>query len=205
MVAQTAAEAVTTAYAHTVCIEGRCLAYVRTWLGIGSHWPTAARAWFEADKRHPGDRHPPAGAPMFWTGGSHGFGHIALSLGDGDVRSTDVPHAGLIGTVPLDWFGTHWTNLHYEGWAEDLNETTIGYLSTTPTPVPDPAPTPHVRTDGDTMKIIRDDNGTISYWIVSGGKRASIGQADAATWTGPQLVVKGDQGWAEIVRTYPTA
>jgi len=149
VVAASADEALRNAYAYSTCRVGRCLQYTRTWLEVGAYWPTAARAWEEAVLRHPGDRDPPRGAPMMWTGGSHGYGHIALSTGGGYVRSTDVPYAGMVRTLPLSWFGTHWPNLHYAGWTEDLNGATIKWLAQAPPPPsPEPAPPPP-QTPGD--------------------------------------------------------
>lgn len=62
---------------------------------------------------------PPAGVPVFWSGGSRGHGHAAVSLGGGMVRSTDAWTAGLVGTVPLSEIGRRW-GMHYLGWTEDL-------------------------------------------------------------------------------------
>lgn len=111
---------------------GYCLQQVRTWCGIPARYGTAALAWANTNDRHT-DRRPPRGAPVFWTGGSHGYGHIALSLGDRNrdgtflVRSTDVNGWGGIGTVDLGWFERHW-GLHYAGWAWDLNEVRIPHV-----------------------------------------------------------------------------
>ena len=135
MVAQTPSDAVANANGYTTCKPGLCLAYSRTWLEIGSRDPSAAAAWHNADRRHPGDRSVPKGAPVFWLGGSRGFGHIALCTGPGEspsIRSTDVQSSGRVSTVPLSWFDSHWPSLHYAGWAEDLNGILIPYLDDDP-------------------------------------------------------------------------
>jgi hypothetical protein len=105
-------------------IPGTCLIQVRTWAGIPPRYGTAAIAWFNTNHRFPGDRHPPRGAAVFWTGGSHGYGHIALSLGGGRIRTTDVPRSGLVTTVDLGYIERNWHE-RYAGWAWDINEVTI--------------------------------------------------------------------------------
>jgi hypothetical protein len=127
MVVQNADKAVQNANSYSHCDPGYCLKYVRTWLEIGSRDPDAATAWRNAHHKHAGDRHPPRGAPIFWTGGSSGHGHIALAKGD-VMRSTDVPAMGVVGnddgSHPHDVWG-----LTYVGWAEDLNGVDIPYLA----------------------------------------------------------------------------
>lgn len=131
MVATSAGEAVGNARRYTTCRVGQCLMYTRTWLEIGSQNPSAAAAWANAVYKHPGDRSVPTGAPVFWTGGSRGYGHIALAVQGGNnpkIRSTDVQYAGAVSEVPLSWFDAHWPGLHYVGWTESLNGVTIPYL-----------------------------------------------------------------------------
>lgn len=103
---------------------GMCLQEVRTWDGIPARYGTAAIAWFNTNHRFPGDRHPPRGADVYWTGGSRGAGHIAKSLGNGMVRSTDAGGSGRVATVDLGWFERNW-HLRYAGWSWDTNEVTI--------------------------------------------------------------------------------
>lgn len=131
MVAKNAEEAVKNSRKYKTCRVGMCLMYSRTWLEIGSGAPTASSAWAHAAYKHPGDRSVPKGAPMFWTGGSRGFGHIAICVSPGDnptIRSTDIPYAGVVGEAQLSWFDSHWTNLRYAGWAESLNGMVIPWL-----------------------------------------------------------------------------
>jgi len=103
---------------------GYCLAQTRMWAGINSGYPDAATAWRNANDKHR-DRKPPRGAAVYWTGGSKGYGHIAISLGGGNVRSTDADGAGKVATRTLGWFDRHWKTLRYAGWAWDINEVTI--------------------------------------------------------------------------------
>src|SRR5215510_9702991 len=96
MVAQSGDEAVSNAKRFTTCTPGLCLKYTRTWLEIGSREIDAISAWNTAKHRHPGDRKPPRGAPVFWRGGAHG--HIALAVTNDLIRSTDTPSSGLVNT-----------------------------------------------------------------------------------------------------------
>src|SRR4051794_31663478 len=115
-----AAEAVRKALATDECMYGWCLKSVRDWYEIGPYWPDAALAWKNCKHPRPGDRHPPRGAAVFWTGGSHDHGHIALSLGQGMIRSPDSGGPNRVATVELDWPETHW-GLRYAGWTWNFN------------------------------------------------------------------------------------
>lgn len=99
---------------------GYCLKETREAYGVGSLYADAAEAWQYALGKHPGDTTPPYGAPVYWTGGSSGYGHIAIYVGDGNVRSSDAGGAGVMGTKPIDWFRSAW-GLPYAGWAESVN------------------------------------------------------------------------------------
>jgi hypothetical protein len=103
---------------------GYCLQQVRLWCGANARYGDAATAWRNTNDRHPGNRNPPRGAPVYWTGGTHGYGHIAMSLGNGKIRSTDAGGRGRVATVDLGWIERNW-HLKYGGWAWDVNEQTI--------------------------------------------------------------------------------
>src|SRR5215510_2665020 len=126
MVASSGDEAVANAKRYTTCTPGMCLKYVRTWLEIGSREMDAISAWNTAKHKHPGDTSPPRGAPVFWKGGSHG--HIALAVNNDMARSTDTASTGLVNTKDLSWWSANWGQT-YLGWTEDLNGTTIPYLT----------------------------------------------------------------------------
>lgn len=103
---------------------GYCLRWARTRAGIPAKHMSAAVAWRHAGHKHRGDRRPPVGAAVYWTGGSHGFGHIAISVGHGQVRSTDSGGEGRVATVGVNWPVRHW-GLRYAGWADNINGYTI--------------------------------------------------------------------------------
>jgi hypothetical protein len=63
------------------------------------------------------DDNPPRGAIVWWTGGSHGHGHVAISLGDRRIITTDAHDTGTkTGEHALSWPHTHW-GLTYKGWS----------------------------------------------------------------------------------------
>ena len=81
--------------------------------------------------RHEGDRNPPRGVPVSWSGGSSGHGHRAISLGGGNIRSTDAGGRGKVATVKLDWVEKNW-GMKYLGWSETITGQVI--------PLPPPPP-----------------------------------------------------------------
>jgi hypothetical protein len=103
---------------------GYCLQWSRERADIGSLFPDAATAWRNAFHRHKGDRNPPRGAMVYWTGGSKGYGHIAVSVGGGRIRSTDAGGSGQVATVDLGWPERAW-GLPYAGWADNVNDVEI--------------------------------------------------------------------------------
>lgn len=140
-------EAAKRAEASTTNEPGTCQLWTRTIFGAPSVGDRdkdgdsdAVDGWKSepSTSRHT-DRNPPRGVPIAWSGGSHGYGHRAVSLGknkDGVnmVRSTDAPVRGKVGTVPLDWFEKNW-GLTYLGWSDTISGIPI------PKPVTEPKPT----------------------------------------------------------------
>lgn len=103
---------------------GMCLQWSRERAAIASRYPDAATAWRHAKRRHKGDKNPPRGAMVYWTGGSKGYGHIAVSLGGGKIRSSDAGGNGRPATVDVDWPTRTW-GMPYAGWADNVNDVTI--------------------------------------------------------------------------------
>lgn len=97
---------------------GYCLAEIRALYDIPSRYGDASTAWANAVGKHTST--PPPGAPVFWTGGSHGHGHIAIMDVGGYIISTDAPSNGRWGRVPLSWPAQRWGH-RYVGWAEGFN------------------------------------------------------------------------------------
>lgn len=128
---RTASEAVRFARRFTRYRSGYCLNYVQTMLAAPWSGPSAIYAWQHAKDKHRADKHPPPGVPVFWSGGR--YGHIAISVGGGRVRSTDWPSSGRVGEVPIETLSRAW-HKHYEGWSTDLGGRTIpGIAAARPT------------------------------------------------------------------------
>lgn len=94
-----------------------CLRFVRKVYGLDARDRSAIVAWHESRSKHRGDPRPPAGVPVFWAGG--GPGHVALSLGNGWVLTSDYPSRGHVTKVTISALDEAW-NLRYLGWTDDL-------------------------------------------------------------------------------------
>jgi|SRR5581483_1113207 len=127
-----------------------CLAFVRSAYGFASDpvapengHVSASAAWDQVpgDQRYT-DANPPPGVPVYWTGGSSGFGHIAISEGNGMVASTDFGPSGYVGdgrvrSVAISEINKADSALHYQGWSPDLgpvpaSQGTYGTVYNTP-------------------------------------------------------------------------
>lgn len=120
---------------------GYCLKFSRNCAGAPAAAHDAITAWREADHRHSSGGTPPRGAMVFWSGGSAGHGHIAVSDGGGYVWSTDILRPGKVDRVSLAYLGAKWGNLHLLGWAEDVNGIRISGLEPV---IADLVPTVHL-------------------------------------------------------------
>ncbi|QWF23369.1 CHAP domain-containing protein [Nocardioides sp. LMS-CY] len=115
-----AAQTAASAMESTTNEPGQCLGWAREQAGIPSKYAAATTAWRHASGRHTGNATPPRGAAVYWTGGSSGHGHVAISLGNGLVRSSDAGGSGTVATVPIRYFDREW-DLEYAGWAGSIN------------------------------------------------------------------------------------
>lgn len=165
------------ATADTTNDPGYCLQQCRIWAGIDARYADAATAWRNTNDRHPGNRNPPRGSMVYWTGGSHGYGHIACSLGNGRVRSTDAGGSGRVATVDLGWVENNW-GLPYAGWAWDVNEVTI----------------PHGGGGDDDMPLSEDDLSKIA-------KRVNQVLGDFTADGTPRDIDKGSAGTSDQADT----
>jgi len=105
---------------------GMCQQFTRSAFGVGAYYGTASKAWANAKHKHPtrNTSSIPAGVPVFWTGGSRGFGHAAVSIGGGLCRSTDWPRAGSVGTARISDIERVWGH-RLVGWTEDINRVRV--------------------------------------------------------------------------------
>lgn len=126
-----------------------CLRWVRLVFGVASKYVSAKSAWNNAQYRHVGDRNPPRGVPVFFSGIP--FGHVAVSLGWGVIRTTAWPSGNFIGNTTIDALCKKWGRT-YLGWTEDLNGVRIYCPTPTPPVVPTPKPTTFKEQQ---MKVVR--------------------------------------------------
>lgn len=123
---------------------GTCQLWTRTIFGVESAGDRdrdgdadAVDGWLSEPKahRHPGDRNPPRGVPVSFDGGSRGFGHRAVSLGKGRIRSTDMTAggylAGNVGTTTIEQIERS-MGVRYLGWSNTIT----GHVIPLPPPVP---------------------------------------------------------------------
>ncbi len=102
---------------------GECKRRVRELYNVPSDGAgSAAIAWTRTRHRHTFvDQAPPPGALIWWLGGAHDYGHVALYAGDGQVWSTDIKRGGYFDLVPVHTIVTSWPSLRLVGWSEDID------------------------------------------------------------------------------------
>lgn len=125
---RTPAEALAAARLWTTCGVGKCLWTVQEWYQAPHEFPSAIAQWEGAREKHAGDRNPPVGVPVYYSGGKSG--HIALSTGHG-IRSTDALTPGHVAEVDLDWPLREWGH-QYVGWSADLGGLAIPGIQPAP-------------------------------------------------------------------------
>jgi hypothetical protein len=113
MTIRTSSEAIHASLQQHTNVVGTCQKTVHEWFDAPSVGDVdhdgdadAVDGWESEPKayRHPGDRHPPDGVPLAFSGGSRGYGHRCMSGAKvGNLRSTDMfdNHwaPGITGTV----------------------------------------------------------------------------------------------------------
>ena len=137
-------EAVKRAIASSSNVPDTCQLWTRTMFGAPSAGDRdtdgdadAVDGWLSEPQwaRHPGDRNPPRGVPVAWSGGRKGYGHRAISLGNGKIRSTDAGGRGKVATVDLSWVEKNW-GLKYLGWSETITGQKIPHATVPPQKLP---------------------------------------------------------------------
>lgn len=121
--------------------QGYCANYVSNCVSNGNFGygiSSAIDAWRKATHKHTTGT-PPAGAPVYWGNGV--YGHIAISVGGGKVRSTDYPALRRVGETDIhnleNYFGM--APGRYLGWSSDLAGRLIYGLQGTVAPTPAPS------------------------------------------------------------------
>lgn len=126
-------EAIAASKKQTTNTPGMCQQVTRTWFNAPSVGDVdrdgdadAVDGWLSEphSARRYGDKNPPAGVPVSWSGGTRGHGHRAISLGNGMIRSTDANGRGFVGERNIDWFERNW-GMRYLGWSTTISGKTI--------------------------------------------------------------------------------
>jgi hypothetical protein len=131
----TPAQALAKAQATTSWAVGMCDNFVANMFGFtSSGYNRAIDNWnaVPVADRHLGDTNAPAGALEFWSGGSTGAGHVAISTGDGNIISTDQPSAGRVSEVPASTISNNWHET-YLGWTPPYFQGSMGQVGSTVT------------------------------------------------------------------------
>lgn len=105
---------------------GQCLRTIRQTYNVPSKYGTATLSWEAADHKHFASRGTdvPRGAPVWWTGGSSGAGHIAISCGGGVCISTDWAEPGRLAYARIDDITSLW-NLNFKGYTREVNDIVV--------------------------------------------------------------------------------
>lgn len=123
MTARSARAAVKNARSVNEYPTGMCQQYVRLrcW-EVPSLYASAIEAWNGARDKHPGDRTPPLGAPLYYEGGR--YGHAVIYVGGANMRSTDCRSRGDVSDEAIRWVEVNW-GYRYLGWTGDINGVTL--------------------------------------------------------------------------------
>lgn len=149
--------------------HNQCLRFVRSACGAPAQGGYAYRAWQLAKHKHPNDRNPPAGVPMFFYGGV--YGHTSLSAYQGRTWSSDVIVDDQVRKTTIATIENKW-GMRYLGWTEDVNGVRVRDIGE-----------PHVSLSTVHKSIHRDQpyvgNGTIARAL---HKEGYVGFTNGSKW-----------------------
>lgn len=138
---RTVQEALTSCYrqsqAGPAFAPGMCKAQTRAAYGVPSDGSgSATAAWYRTDHRvQITPTAAPRGALLWWTGGSEGYGHVAIADGQGNVWSVDVKRPGYWDLVPYAAIRAWAPRLLFAGVSLDIDGVQV-----VPSPVVKPPP-----------------------------------------------------------------
>src|SRR6266540_2852787 len=101
---------------------GMCLAFSRSCWQVPPLYGNATEGWMATKNRGTGTS--PPGALEWWTGGSRGYGHVALSAGSEEIWTSDLIRQGQIDLAQRSIVSQKW-GLSYAGWSRDINEVKV--------------------------------------------------------------------------------
>lgn len=123
--------AIATANGITTGYGGMCLMFCRVAYGVNKGtYPSAAAAWNASPTKHATNslNGIPTGAPLYFSQSGNQYGHVAIYLGGGMMRTTNSAD-NRIHTDPV----SKWQSWGYQllGWTEDIDGAHIDGLTTT--------------------------------------------------------------------------
>lgn len=196
----TAAQAIAKAKSFKSYAVGMCDRFVAEAYGFSSSgYATAVKNWqgTPTSLKHPGDWNAPAGALMYWSGGSTGAGHVAISLGNGSIISTDATGPGTVGVidarVPTNKWGhpyLGWTTPYFQGKAATsqlgswTGSTSVNNASFTGT---------QISADAVTAGFLTPITDVVNFLIMTGVWFAEIGAGIMLIVVGAVIFVKGSR------------
>ena len=114
----------TPTYGHALCMQFVSEMYDNPY--TAGAYPSANDNWSKSTRQHPGDRNPPAGAPVNFTGPD---GHICFATGQGEqLYSTDWNGYGINGYTTISQIERSWGRTYY-GWTGDVCGFAIDFAS----------------------------------------------------------------------------
>lgn len=128
---RTPSQAIAKALTITHGYGGMCLAFVQDCFGATPTQPSAIACWNSSPRKHPATSTNgiPVGAPIFFAPHGSPYGHVALYLGGGIMRTTNSA-TGRIHSDPVSlWTGTYGYRLL--GWTGDIEGQDIPGLAGT--------------------------------------------------------------------------
>lgn len=174
---------------------GLCDHFVGNAFGYShSGWLTAYTHWVGSPDKMVGDAHPPVGVPVFWAPN-----HVAISVGGGDVVSSDYPSPLAIGRVSIAAITSKW-HLKYLGWAPPYyprgSGNTVPGMETTTYQTSDAASS--VGADKATGKDWKSSLSTGASYLgaKSNWQRIGVGVAGAGLLAGSVYLFLSDAGQA---------
>lgn len=140
----TAAAAVRVANSISTGYGGLCLRFVRICYDIPAKYASARSAWDNAKKKHKGSSLAgvPVGVPLFLDSRASRYGHVAVYLGNGYMRTTNSSTGRIHTQAVSAWVAAGWTVL---GWTEDLNGVAIPGIAVTSSETYQPRTLPTLR------------------------------------------------------------
>lgn len=179
------------------CMEAVWQAYKRNGARTSLGAPTAYDGWLESGGKHPDDRNPPPGVPVYFgpKAGSRA-GDVVISLGGGQVVATDWPRNGVIGITTID-ARQRQIGRPYLGWTDTALNHPISFAATLASVAADAAASAARIQEEDDMLALRIKAGPQTHLCtLSTGVFSHLISSDNPERV--KNVVRSDDAWTDI-------